>query len=384
MESATATTTIAAAASATGENAAAKAVRGATAGLDAPSLILVFPSGLEPAGAAAGAAAAAAGAPIAGITGNGAISSAGAIEAGAGAIAFERSVRSAIGVSRRAGAGLADAAGRAVREALDALGGEPGRTVVLLLLDTASGDQAQAVAGAYAVAGHGIPLAGGAAGGSEPAQLVGREAVRDAVIAVALEAPRAVGVGSAHGCRSQGAPSIVTRSEGRVVLELDGRPAADVYLEALGFGADGLSDAEFEALAVTHPVAQPELNGEARIRHVLRRAGRGLECATAIPANAAIEYTSEAPEDIVEASPRAVRRALAPLDQRPPRAALIFDCAGRKRAVAGALGHEVSALVGAFGPAPPPLAGLFTHGEVARVRGAKGDRNHAIVVVAID
>ena len=26
---------------------------------------------------------------------------------------------------------------------------------------------------------------------------------------------------------------------------------------------------------------------------------------------------------------------------------------------------------------------LYTHGEIGRVRGAKGDRNHAVVVVAI-
>jgi hypothetical protein len=26
--------------------------------------------------------------------------------------------------------------------------------------------------------------------------------------------------------------------------------------------------------------------------------------------------------------------------------------------------------------------GLYTHGEVARLRGAKGDRNHAVVTVA--
>src|SRR5437764_863849 len=67
----------------------------------------------------------------------------------------------------------------------------------------------------------------------------------------------------------------------------------------------------------------------------------------------------------------------------PPRAAIIFDCAGRKRALAvhsAPLEHEAGALIQSFGDEPPPLTGLYTHGEIGRVRGAKGDRNHAVVV----
>lgn len=384
MESATATEAIAGAAAATGEDAATTAVREASAGLHEPGLVLIFPTGLNAGTVAIDAVAAAGGAQVAGMTGSGAISPAGAIEAGCSAIAFERSVGVGLGVSRDAGGNLGHAASRAVRQALGGVEGRIGRTVVLLMLDTRTGDQADAVAGAYNVAGPELPLAGGAAGGTDPFQFVGSEAITESVVAVALEAPRAVGVGHAHGCRSIGAPSIVTRSEGRTILELDGQPAAKAYLEAHGLGGQELSDADFEALAVTHPLAQPGMSGEARVRHILRRAGDGLECATRIPPNAAVEYTAEAPEDIVEASSRAVRRALSPLAGRPPGAVLVFDCAGRKRAVAGSLSHEVAAIHEAFGDHKPPTAGLFTHGEVARVRGARGDRNHAIVVVTLD
>jgi len=62
----------------------------------------------------------------------------------------------------------------------------------------------------------------------------------------------------------------------------------------------------------------------------------------------------------------------------------VFDCAGRRQALSGepdGLAREVGALVSALGPAAPPIAGLYTRGEVARVRGAKGDENYAVVVV---
>ena len=144
-----------------------------------------------------------------------------------------------------------------------------------------------------------------------------------------------------------------------------------------------MDDGDFEALAVTHPLAQPELNRSERIRHILGREGTSLVCATQVPENAAVMFTRETPEAVVATAGQGVSEALAALGEAPARAALVFDCAGRKRAAADSLSHEVSGLLSAFPGQRPPLAGLFTHGEIARIRGAKGDRNHALVVVAL-
>jgi hypothetical protein len=372
---------------AAGAGAAERATAEAVAGVNGSAeLVLAFPAGIDADRAAAAAAGAAAGAPVAGMTGNGVIGPEGAIEAGCSVLAFARGTPIGLGVSRGAGRSLERAARHAVAEAIGAAksAGAAERISVILLLDTRSGDQAEAVRGAYAAAGPRIPLVGGGAGGAEPAQLAGRMAYRDTVVAVAVGGRRPAGIGLAHGCRSRGAPAIATASRGRHLHELDGRPAAEVYLERLGYDPDlELSPEEFEALAVTHPLAQPELSGHSRLRHVLRRASEGsLECATHIPANAAVEFTHQTPADIVGASGRAVEMALGDLGGEAPRAALIFDCAGRKRAVAGALTAQVDGLIDGFGPAPPALAGLFSHGEICRLRGAKGDRNHAVVVAA--
>jgi hypothetical protein len=169
------------------------------------------------------------------------------------------------------------------------------------------------------------------------------------------------------------------------VLQLDGRRAEDVYLEKLGLADRVLHDWEFEAVSVVHPLAQPELSGDVRLRHVLGRTEEGgLVCATHLPANAAVEFTDEDPDGIVVSAWDAVTLAQESLGG-PTRAALIFDCAGRKRALAvqgEELEREAGTLIRSLGDTPPPLAGLYTHGEIGRVRGAKGDRNHAVVVVA--
>ena len=314
------------------------------------------------------------------MTGKGSIAAESVVEEGCVAVALSSDVGIGIGVRRDAASDLRSAAREAVAEALDPLADAEHR-LLLLLLDTPNSDHADAVSGAYEVAGPQVPLAGGGAGGTSPALLLDGAAIRDAVVAIALAAPNAVGLGTAHGCKAIATPAIVTRSDGLQVVELDGRPASEVYLERLGYADVVLSDEEFEALAVTHPLAQPELNGDTRLRHVRWREGTNLACATHLPPGAAVEFTRQGPEDIVEAASRAVDDSLWALDH-PPGAALVFDCAGRKGAIGDALGLEQSALTSAFGE-PPPLAGAFTYGEIARSRGAKGDRNHAAVVATI-
>jgi hypothetical protein len=203
----------------------------------------------------------------------------------------------------------------------------------------------------------------------------------DGVVAVALVAPAAVAVGIAHGCHWRGDAAVATRTQGRTVRELDGRPAEEVYLEGLGRPGEQLDDEAFEALAVLHPLAQPELRGLFRLRHVIGRAsGGGLACATTIPPSAAVFFTEQTPATIVGSAEEAAREALAALPR--PRAALVFDCAARQRALGEHVADEGAALATAFSGVDA-FAGLFTRGEVGRNRGSKGDRNHAVVVVTL-
>jgi hypothetical protein len=254
---------------------------------------------------------------------------------------------------------------------------------VLLFVDSECGDQAEVVAGAYAVAGGRIPLAGGAAGGAVRARFADGRALSDGVVAVALGSSAPIGVGIAHGCVPRGAPSIVTRSDGPNVVQLDGRPAQEVYFEKLGVDSVDIDDEKFNVLAMVHPLAEPELSGAVWPRYVRARApDGGLLCATSIACNAAVEICDQTPDTIMESARSAVEDAVAQLEA-PPEAALVFDCAGRSAWLAGVLAErELDSLVGAFGDGAPSLAGVYTRGEIGRARGAKGDRNHSVVVVA--
>jgi hypothetical protein len=160
-----------------------------------------------------------------------------------------------------------------------------------------------------------------------------------------------------------------------------------VYLEKLGVVDDRLDEEAFEQLAMVHPLAEPELSGSLRPRYVRARAAGGvLVCATSIEENAAVVVCEQTPRTIVDSARAAVEDALSQLEG-PAEAAVTFNCAARGvwfgGPTADGLGQrELDALTGAFGEAAPPLAGAYTRGEIGRSRGAKGDRNHSVVVAA--
>ena len=373
-----------------GEHAVHDAVTQALRGLGSapPSLVLTFVAAGAGGGQLAGQAAQAAGSvPVAGMTGASVLGPGGPSDEGCVALALGGGTSAGLGVARHASLDLRAAARRAAGQALAGLDGRHA-SLLVLLLDSGSGDQSEAVAGAYEAAGPRVPLAGGAAGGREPVQFCGATALHDAVVGVALHTDAPAGLGIAHGCRPRPAPAIVTEVDGHVVRRLDGRLAERVYLERLGAQGHDLDDVQFERLAAVHPLGQLELRGDVRLRHVLGRTSEhGLLCASRLPRNAPIQFSHQTPASIVTSARAAVRRATSGLEDHPARAALVFNCGGRREALGGsggALRAEGHALEAAFGPGgAPPMIGLYTRGEIGRLRGARGDRNHAVVVAAL-
>ena len=321
------------------------------------------------------------GARLAGMSAVGMVTAGGLRREGCSAMAFGgEDIAVGVGVAQSASLDLSGAGSDATAGAVAGLELPAGRAVVLLFLDPRSGDEGQAIGGAYRVAGGRIPLAGGGANGMTPTLYADGSAYEDTVVAVAVGCSGSIEVATAHGCRPRGIPALVTRAKGRTVMELDGRPAESVYLELLGRPGATLTDEEFERLAVLRPLALPELRGNVRLRHVTGRAqGGGLACATAIPQNAAIWLAEQTEPLIVESAAHAAEAVTRGLPG-PPKAALVFNCAARERALGPHAAEEADVLVSALGRVLP-VAGLYTRGEVGRTRGSKGDLNHAVVVV---
>ena len=259
--------------------------------------------------------------------------------------------------------------------------------VVLLLSDGLAGDQQEVVRGAHGVLGAAVPLVGGCAGDdlkmSQTFQLYHDRVLSGSVVAAGIASNAPLGIGVRHGWRRVGEPMLVTSSAANRVYTLDDRPALDAYLAHLGV-SEPADQEGLARLALTHPLGLSRRSGEDMARFIGGGdfAQRSLSCIAEVPQGALVWVMEGHAQSVLEATDAACGDSLAALGGRPPLGMIAFDCIAR-RAVLGERGirSEIGRLA-AMAPGAP-VAGFYTYGEIARVRGVRGFHNQTLVVLAI-
>jgi hypothetical protein len=165
------------------------------------------------------------------------------------------------------GAALIDAedpAAAARQATLQALhkAGCPGEVPAMICMTAAPGCEEALIAGIKAVVGE-VPVIGGSAADNEAAgagkQFANDRVYAGAVVVTVLFPSTEILFSSYSGYEPTPAKGIVTRTEGRrLLLEIDGRPAAAVYDEWTGAGADRPAGGGRAALSwgALHPLGQ--------------------------------------------------------------------------------------------------------------------------------
>ncbi|HEX5067622.1 MAG TPA: FIST N-terminal domain-containing protein [Myxococcota bacterium] len=217
---------------------------------------------------------------------------------------------------------------------------------------------------------------------SGPLQWCGREAATGAVSGLVLRGARVPRVGVTQACRPSSPLLTVTRTQGHWILELDGRPALDVYREvARGPLAEDLRRAAaFVLAALPRDPESPLAPGNYLVRNV---AGFALEeRALAIP-------EALAPGDrvaFVHRDPAAAREdlkaMLAQLREPQPAFGVYFDCCARGSSFFGVPGLEAAYLEESFGRVP--VAGLFGSCEIGPVAGRPELLTYTGVLALVD
>jgi hypothetical protein len=354
-----------------------EAARSALAGHDDARLVLVFASGTYDLAALAAAVAMVAGdVPVAGCSSAGEIDRSGA---GADSVVVLALGGDGFSVSLAAVSASADPRDAGARAAA-CIGDVADREhrVLLLLTDGTSDRQPQIVRGAYSVAGAGVPLVGGMGSlpkhGEPPSLIFNGEILQDAVIGVAIGSDAPFGVGVRHGWRPVGEPMLVTRAAPGRVLELDGRPAAEVYRERLG----GKQPVE---VTLAHPLGMRRRVGEAHVRWVGDDDAPDGSLSSSVPAGALVWLMESDVDGVQEATDAACREALDGLGGEPAAALVILDCNARLLFLGDGVTDEVGRIIEhADGAA---VAGLYTYGEIARTCGSAGFHQQTLVVLAI-
>jgi len=195
----------------------------------------------------------------------------------------------------------------------------------------------------------------------------GREIAEGGLSGLVLRGARARRIGVTQACRPVTTLLTVTRAQGPWVLELDGRPALEVYREA---AREPLADdlrraASFVLAALPRDAAAPLEPGGYLVRNI---AGFAPDAnAFAIPA--AVEKGDRIA--LVHREPETAREdlkaMLARLGSDPPGLALYFDCCARGAGFFGVPGLESAYLEQAL--AGSPLVGMFGSCEIGPIAG---------------
>lgn len=261
------------------------------------------------------------------------------------------------------------------------------RSTTVLLTDGLAGTGEQTLKAVSEATGPFQQIVGGAAGDEggfvATGVAAGSSAGGDAAAALHVFGAQAWGVGVGHGLEPASEPMMVTRVEGNVVYELDGRPAFEVYRQ----------HARQRGIELTPENAGPYLIGNelglyffdkvAKARAPLTVGADGsLTCAAEIPAESTVCILDGDPDKMVAAARQAAEEARENLNGADAAGVLLFDCVCRGMILEDAFQREIDAVRSVFGEAP--VAGFLTYGEIARYRGRFGGwHNSTAVVLAV-
>ena len=272
------------------------------------------------------------------------------------------------------------AAGKVAADEVKRIAGEELKAFIMIP-DVLAGNGADTVRGILDSLGEHFPVVGGASGDDfkfeKTYQYLNDRVYSGAVVGLGLVGDFKIGIGVKHGWLPVGSPMKVTKSEGAVLHELDGKPAINIYRDYFGAEeAKKLQEETLAKLAITYPLGMTVAGSdEMLIRDPITVDEKGsITCAAEIPEGSEIRLMIGSREEAVKVAKVAAEKAVEQLDGLPPQAVIIFNCIARSKLFGERSGEEISAIQEAVG-AETPLIGFYTYGEQAPLGGEVRNMN---------
>lgn len=245
---------------------------------------------------------------------------------------------------------------------------------VLFFTDVLNGNGSDVVRGIKDVLGGDFLIVGGASGDDfqfkETFQYLYDKVLRSSVVGAGISGSVVLGVGVRHGWSPIGIPMKVTKSNGAVLEELDGKPALSIYEDYFGKKAEELKKEPLAKMAITYPLGMGiEGNSELLIRDPITVDDKGaITCAAEIPMGSEIRLMIGSKEDAIEAARDAAKQAKDQLNGKEAKAVIIFNCIARKKLLGKDAFEEIQAIKSVLGE-DVPILGFYTYGEIAPLGG---------------
>jgi hypothetical protein len=191
-----------------------------------------------------------------------------------------------------------------------------------------------------------------------------------------------------HGCYPLSLRQTVTRSEGNMIYELDGRPALEVIE---GYITEQESQNWLHAvnnLCLGLEVPEPLVDEYDKlcIRYIVGRdvESGGVMIQTEVPAGTSIWPTRRDPDRIRAEADRAAARLREQIGERTPKLMLHFECTGRgKLLLSDPVKLDLIRRTQTAAPESVPWLGAYVGGELAPVGGTNMFHNYTAVVIAV-
>lgn len=189
-------------------------------------------------------------------------------------------------------------------------------------------------------------------------EIAGGRVLTDSMPLLAIYGDLDVSVDLGSGWTPVGREYRVTRVEGNRLLEVDGRPAVEMFNEYYGSKLDE-PIVEFPLAVQLGPDSEPFFRGVFGIDIT----SGALTLGSSIPEGAILRMSEVEPTQILSASRDAMDRSKSRLDGAT--AAFIFNCAGGKWVLGSSVEKEVESLLG--GLSGISAVGTYGFGEIGRL-----------------
>ena len=164
----------------------------------------------------------------------------------------------------------------------------------------------------------------------------------------------------------------ITRSEGNVLFEIDGKPALDLYKTYLGDKASELPQA-----ALLYPLSVQSAEGEEPlVRTILNidEEQNSMILAGDVPQGSRVQLMMSTMDDIAEGASNAAEYAMRDRTNEPE-LALLVSCIGRKLVLAQRTEEEIEEVKDVIGN-KAAIAGFYSYGEMAPFAGRNACQLH--------
>lgn len=276
-------------------------------------------------------------------------------------------------------------AGQIVAREAKKIAGPGPYAAVLLLADCMLGNLQELVQGVYRITGPKVSIVGGAAGDDQkfkcPYVFHNDQVLDEGVVALWIASNHPLHVVTRHGWKPIGIPLLVTRAQGTQIIELDGRPASQVYEEQLGLKPGELQPDKFWDVSILHPLGLLQSDGTSVIRVARSKTEQGVlniqGCVP--PVGSAVQVMAGNKDTLLDIVKEVADSSLGAISEA--NVLLAFSCAARAMILRERKAEEAGRLQLAAGDIP--TFGIYCCGEFARTAGVLATHNATLTAIAL-